>query len=88
MKAIEKKNKVDKWTKTTEQLPKFDEELEITYDNGKTFENGASYQEERICMMAGVAGGNGYFGEGFACSSDSKADTGLILDTPAHWRYK
>ena len=74
------------WIKATEQLPDFEEDLEVTYDNGKTFEDGVSYQEKRTCMMAGIAGGNGYFGEGFATNGEG-CEYGLIVDTPTHWRY-
>lgn len=74
--------------KADEVKPKCDEELEVSYDNGKTWENGICYMEQRHCMMAGIAGGYGYFGEGYATSPDSGTDVGLICDAPTHWRYK
>ena len=75
------------WVKVSERLPAWHEELEVSYDEGKTFEDGVMYSDERRCMMAGIAGGNGYFWEGFCTSYESRADTKLILDTPTHWRY-
>lgn len=76
------------WISSKEGTPDYDEELIVSYDNGKTEEEGVCYMENRICMMAGIAGGNGYFGEGYAVSFESDADTGLICDTPTHWKYK
>lgn len=78
---------MDKWIKCSERLPDFDEDLEVTYDNGKTSEDNVAYLEKRTCMMAGIAGGNGYFGEGFG-TQGGNCDQGLILDTPTHWKYK
>lgn len=67
--------------------PIFDEELSVSYDKGKTWEDGIWYSERRTCMLAGVAGGCGYFGEGFAVSGDSECDTNLIVDAPTHYKY-
>lgn len=38
------------------------------------------YAENRKCMLAGVGGGNGYFGEGWECAYNH-----LIVDTPDYW---
>lgn len=38
-------------------------------------------------MMAGIAGGFGYFGEGFATDGESRCEKGLICDDPTFWRY-
>jgi hypothetical protein len=37
--------------------------------------------EDAKCMMAGIAGGYGYFGEGW-----QSVDVNLIVDTPKYWR--
>lgn len=75
-----------KWIKITDKLPPFDEEIQVTYDNGKTVDDSVEYMEERTCMLAGVSGGSGYFGEGFATSGKNGTDRGLIVDDPTHWR--
>ncbi|KKN74613.1 hypothetical protein LCGC14_0388150 [marine sediment metagenome] len=75
------------WISVKERVPEFSEPLEITYDGGKTFEGDCAYLEKRHCMMAGIAGGNGYFGEGFG-TQGAECEEGLILDTPSHWRYR
>lgn len=59
-----------------------------SYDGGKTFDNHTEWREKRTCMLAGVGGGNGYFGEGWATSIESPADTGLICDPPDFWIYE
>ena len=78
---------MSEWIRVKDETPYFGDDLQITYDNGQTFEDGVTYLRERKCMMAGIAGGNGYFGEGFATNGD-KCDYGLILDEPTHWRIK
>jgi hypothetical protein len=39
------------------------------------------WAEQRRCMLAGIGGGNGYFGEGW-----EDVENGLIVDAPASWR--
>lgn len=60
-------------------VPDFGTKVEISED-GKTGECGFYYLENRTCMLAGHAGGFGYFDEGFA------TEDGLIIDTPRFWR--
>lgn len=71
-----------------QELPKTGWEGLISYDGGETYQEVAAYLERRTCMMAGSAGGNGYFGEGFATSGFNGCDRGLILDPPTHWLEK
>lgn len=40
------------------------------------------WAEQRRCMLAGIGGGNGYFGEGWECDVDG----GLICDAPYKWK--
>lgn len=40
-----------------------------------------------VCWLV-MQGGYGYFGKGFACSYESEADTGLVVDEPMFWRFK
>ena len=54
-----------RWKLTENERPAIGTNLEYSED-GKTVEGTMDYLEERTCMMAGIAGGNGYFGEGFA----------------------
>lgn len=76
-----------KWIRTSEQLPKADSSIEYS-DDGITIEGTMSYLSHRKCMLAGVGGGNGYFGKGFATDGSTGCDTGLILDPPEFWRYQ
>lgn len=66
--------------------PEFERPIQVSYDKGKTFEEGVIYLEQRKCMLAGDAGGHGYFHEGFA-TDGIDTDYGLIVDDPTHWRY-
>ena len=43
------------------------------YDDGS--EDNIQWAETRRCMLAGIGGGNGYFGEGWEC-----AENHLIVD--------
>lgn len=79
--------KENKWISIKEQIPAKNKDVEISYD-GITSEGEAVYLENRTCMLAGYAGGNGYFGEGFATNGSDNTDYGLIIDEPTHWRYK
>lgn len=76
-----------KWIPTKDQLPPHDEDVQISYDGGETCEGNGKYTERRICMLAGISGGNGYFGEGWATADTDDVDSNLIIDTPTHWRY-
>lgn len=75
------------WISTRDQLPKEGDDIEVTYDNGETVDTTVTFLNRRTCMMAGIAGGHGYFGPGFA-TDGTNTDYGLIMDTPTHWRYK
>jgi hypothetical protein len=72
------------WIKTSEQRPEIGDEVKFSED-GINEEGTLLYLEERTCMMAGIAGGNGYFGEGFA-TDGVDCDYGLICDDPNYWR--
>jgi len=75
-----------KWNKTTELKPEIGEDVEVS-DDGITVDFACIYTDKRTCMMAGIAGGHGYFGEGFATNGED-CDYGLILDDPIFWRYR
>ncbi len=75
------------WIDVNNRLPEFGKDVEITYNSGKNVGNG-QYLEERKCMLAGIGGTNGYFGEGWATASCDDIDAGLIIDKPTHWRHK
>ena len=74
------------WFESREELPAIGSNVEIS-DDGITVRETADYIESRTCMLAGVGGGNGYFGLGFATDGSTGCDKGLILDTPAYWRF-
>ena len=76
----------EEWIQTKEELPPLGSNVEISED-GITATETADYIENRTCMMAGVGGGNGYFGVGFATDGSTGCEKGLILDTPAFWRF-
>lgn len=74
------------WISSEVELPYGGENVEIS-DDGITVRETADYKTDRRCMMAGIAGGNGYFGSlGFATDGSTGCETNLILDTPAFWR--
>lgn len=60
----------------------------VSYDGGKNWDNTVEWCENRTCMMAGIAGGCGYFDEGWGTSKNSQSDIGLICDAPDFWRYE
>lgn len=60
-------------------------EVEVSYDEGKTFDDSVGWREKRTCMMAGISGGHGYFDEGWATTGSNGTDTGLICDNPDYW---
>lgn len=74
------------WITTAEKRPEAGDNVEMSDDGGQTIDGTADYLERRQCMLAGVGGGNGYFGEGFATDGSTGCDRGLILDDPTHWR--
>lgn len=76
----------DKWISVKDHKPPFDTDILISNDGGETIEEECIYLRKRKCMLAGVGGGNGYFGEGFATNGSTGCDYGLILDTPTHWK--
>jgi len=73
------------WILTENERPVIGTNLEYSED-GKTVEGTMDYLAARTCMMAGIAGGNGYFGEGFATDGSGGCDYGLICDDPKYWR--
>lgn len=73
------------WTSVKESLPEYQVEVDLKYGK-EIFEGGHAYFENRTCIMAGIAGGYGYFGEGFGTYGD-RVDQGLIVDEPDYWRY-
>lgn len=80
-------NAIDcKWIRTSEQKPYDGQNVEVS-DDGINSEGTADYKTDRRCMMAGIAGGNGYFSEiGFASDGSTGCDKNLILDAPEYWR--
>jgi len=72
------------WIETALQRPKIGTNVEYS-DDGINSEGTLIYTDERVCMMAGIAGGHGYFGEGFATDGND-CDYGLICDDPKYWR--
>lgn len=74
------------WKLSSEELPRMHSNVEWSED-GETIEGTLDYVESRRCMMAGIAGGHGYFGEGFATDGENGCDKGLICDPPKYWRY-
>jgi len=75
----------DEWIETAKQMPEIGDNVEIS-DDGIIVIETANYSSNRTCMLAGVGGGNGYFGKGFATDGSTGCESGLILDTPKYWR--
>lgn len=75
----------EEWIKTSDKKPSIGEQVEISED-GINSDGTSVYLERRTCMLAGYAGGYGYFGEGFATDGENGCDCGLIIDTPAYWK--
>ncbi len=73
------------WILTSENKPPIGSNVR-TSEDGATDGETMDYLESRKCMLAGVAGGNGYFGEGFATDGSTGCDYGLILDEPKYWK--
>ena len=73
------------WIKTSEEKPPEEGEYAIDIsDDGINVSETALYTNNRHCMLAGIGGGNGYFGDyGFA-TDGSQCDRGLILDDPEY----
>lgn len=78
-------NQTAEWNLTSEVKPEIGDHVEISED-GINEEGRLIYIENRTCMMAGIAGGHGYFGEGFA-TDGVNCDYGLICDEPKYWRH-
>lgn len=75
------------WIKTSEQKPREYSNVEYSND-GVTVEGTMDYKDDRRCMMAGIAGGHGYFSSfGFATDGACGEDMNLICDDPEYWRY-
>lgn len=75
------------WILTAEKKPDLYSNIEYSED-GKRVEGTLDYTDERHCMMAGIAGGFGYFSDpGFATDGENGCDKGLICDDPKYWRY-
>lgn len=68
-----------------ERLPDYTDDILVSFDNGITYPESAAYRERRQCMLAGVGGGNGYFGKGFCTNGNTGCDNGLILSDVTHW---
>lgn len=75
------------WNLSSEKLPEIGSNVEHSED-GENVDGTYDYTDKRTCMLAGYAGGYGYFGEGFATDGATGEDKGLICDTPKYWRYK
>lgn len=74
------------WIKTSEQRPEMHRDLEVMYGHGEVHSN-VRYMEDTHCMLAGIAGGSGYFNRaGFGCNG-KKDDYGLDCGKPEFWRY-
>lgn len=66
-------------TYTIDIAPKDGTPIIGIYDDGEEFE--IEWSEQRQCMLAGVGGGNGYFGCGWQDTYNK-----LIVDTPLCWK--
>jgi hypothetical protein len=73
------------WIETEKQRPKIGDNVEYSED-GVEAEGTMIYTDRRVCMLAGIAGGHGYFGEGFATDGYNGCDKGLKCDDPKYWR--
>ena len=73
------------WINSDNELPTNGENVE-TSDDGIEVSGTANYKTNRQCMLAGVAGGNGYFGSLGWATDGRGCDNNLILDTPPFWR--
>jgi len=73
------------WINSDDELPTNGENVE-TSDDGIEVSGTANYKTNRQCMLAGVGGGNGYFGSLGWATDGSVCDNNLILDTPPFWR--
>lgn len=67
------------------EIPKGD--VLVSYDKGLTFDDSVAWMEHRHCMMARIAGGNGYFGKGWGTTGSNGCCVGLICDPPDYWIY-
>lgn len=74
------------WKLSSEEKPAIGSNIEFS-DDRLVSEGTLDYTDRRTCMLAGIAGGYGYFGEGFATDGSQGEDKGLICDPPKYWRY-
>lgn len=74
------------WKLSSKELPKIGSNVEFSED-GITLEGTLDYIEKRTCILAVIASGFGYFGEGFATDGKDGFDRGLVCDPPKYWRY-
>lgn len=72
---------MNNWISREEELPPYSDEVEVSFD-GETSEGMGRFVENTQCMMAGIAGGHGYFTDQFATIDDN-----LVLHDVTHWRY-
>lgn len=73
------------WILTSDRRPSVGSNVEYSED-GKSIDGTMDYIKDRTCMLAGVGGGNGYFGKGFATDGSTGCERGLICDDPKYWR--
>lgn len=73
------------WKLTKDEKPSVGSNVETTDDMVQI--ETMDYRSDRTCMLAGVGGGNGYFGLGFATDGSTGCERGLICDEPKYWRY-
>jgi len=66
----------NEWILSSERLPDYYDKVEST-DDKINIDSTLVFLESRTYMLAGTAGGYGYFGEGFA-TDGSATDYGLI----------
>jgi hypothetical protein len=66
------------WNYDLSQAPHDGTEIWGLYGDDKYL---VQWAEERQCMLAGVAGGNGYFGPGWQCYHNH-----LIVEEPDAWK--
>lgn len=69
------------WIDRKDKLPPYDEEVEVSFDGGRTVECIGRFAEETRCMIAGIAGGHGYFRNQF-----EDIENHLVLTDVTHWR--
>jgi len=71
---------MSEWIPVSERLPEDDIIVKVLFDDDDGGEDVGIYTKNRVCMLAGYAGGSGYFGEGWA------TEDRLITDPPLAWK--